>query len=146
MNARDVAKKLTHHAAGVGHGARGYAIVGLVPKMIRVLLISVALSSCGGTVAAFPHLDSLAAKVASDLELGRSDADVTADACRALGGRTSADAACAKAEEAVDDVLSTLVDTGELSPLAIDGAAGWLERRAAKLEARAKREEMGEDP
>jgi hypothetical protein len=88
--------------------------------------------ACQQVQAAFPVLNAIEAVVAKDLAAGASDEQIAADVCQALGGNSLEDAVCADSAQIVQDVVTTLLDTGVLSGQARSNALALKARASAK--------------
>ena len=114
--------------------------------MKQAFFVLLVLFACTKPAPTFPRLELIEAKVKSDLDEHKTDAQIRQDVCTLLGGKMVADEACARAEDLVQDVLSSFIDADTLSIAESEAAAAWLDRHAADLEARATREENEQEP
>ena len=103
------------------------ALVGAVSALLVVALLMQ--PACKGS--ALPVAENIVAVVLADLQAGKSDSQIAADVCAALGGSSATDAVCSGAEQLVADVITYLVDSGTLSSSTLANAQAYQARHKA---------------
>ena len=110
------------------------ALVGAVSALLVVALL--VQPACKGS--ALPVAENIVAVVLADLQAGKSDAQIAADVCAALGGSSATDAVCSGAEQLVADVIVYLIDSGTISNPALANAQAYQARHPAAAKAGVK--------
>jgi hypothetical protein len=109
---------------------RGALRAGLVGAVSALLVVALLMQpACKGS--ALPVAENIVAVVLADLQAGKSDSQIAADVCAALGGLSATDAVCSGAEQLVADVITYLVDSGTLSSSALANAQAYQARHKA---------------
>jgi hypothetical protein len=86
--------------------------------------------ACAQVQAAFPTLQKIEQTIANDLQAGAGDEQMAADVCSDLGGTALTDAICAGAAGIVTDVVTLLVDSGQVQGPALSNAHAYQVRHA----------------
>lgn len=99
-----------------------FASSGIFCVTIAVALLNTA---CPAAKTVINDIDAVVQVVKNDLEAGVSDAQMAADVCHALGGSSTTDSVCAAVAFVIQDAVMILVDTGALSPAALERAKSY---------------------
>lgn len=116
-----VAQELIYVRTHLADAAKAIGLQ-VAAKMLMVSVLGIVLLGCTQVDSALNALDKAVQVVQADLEAGKTDEQIAADVCAAEGGSATTDAVCAGVTYLVQDAVQILIDSGALSPAAMQRA------------------------
>lgn len=113
----------------------GNATTGPAKAAAAAVLLALGLGGVLGSQAsckALPTVENVAQVIIADFEAGKSQQQIEADACNALGGTSPEDVVCKDVAMIVVDVIDSAIAKGQLSPAAKARAEAYKSAHASK--------------